>query len=222
MPYQPSFPSERRSPFRIHSEATPVSDKAVILIDGGYFDNIDNYAQGEAGGEIDFYRFSSELCKEFDCDLLRTKYYNAYPPQDDDPTDDQKEYYASRQRYYDAINNKRKHQFVEMGRVRDEHADCPECDKHFTYHSQKGTDVGIAVDLLDMAYQGTADAFILVSGDEDMTLAVDRAKEELCNVYVAFATAGYHPYHLYASDKLTTEADGVIRMDPDWLRDCVS
>lgn len=198
-----------------------MSDKAVILIDGGYFDNVNSYAEDVVGQQIDFDEFSSKLCREFDCELLRTKYYNAFPYQDDNPTDGQQQYYESRQRYYEAINNKRKHQFVEMGRVRDTHHDCPECGDHFVDQSQKGVDVGIAVDLVDMAHEGTADVFILVSGDEDMTLAVDRAKEELCNVYNAFTTAGYPPHHLYASSKLTTEADGVVKMDEEWLEDCV-
>lgn len=196
-----------------------MSGRAVLLVDGGYYSNIDYFCRDTAGGKLDLVALSNRLCDEFDCDLLRTKFYHAYPYRSDSPTQDEQERYRKTQSFFDAIDNLRECQFVEKGRVKQEHADCPECDEHFTHPSQKGVDVGIAVDLVEMAYQGSADAFILLSGDEDLKHAVSAAKERLANVYLAFAANSDHG--LYVSSQLSQEVDGAFRMQPEFLGECV-
>lgn len=79
-------------------------------------------------------------------------------------------------------------------------------------------DVGIAVDLIKMSEKKVADAFVLVSGDEDFTSAVKLAKENLCNVFVAFCSDDN--YGIYGSEKLSEEADDRLVMDPDFLENC--
>lgn len=186
----------------------------VVLIDGGYFDNINDYAQNRYGDPIDVEDFSHALCDTFGLELLRSKFYHAAPVQEGE------ERYASRQAYFDAINNLHNHQFERTGRVRKEHFTCAECGEEFTDNKQKGVDVGIAVDLVDMAHQQGADAFILVSGDEDLTHAVERAKDQLANVYLAFAAES--AAELFVSDKLSTEADTAINLcDSDYLNRCL-
>lgn len=192
-----------------------MSGRAVVLIDGGYFDNINSYAHNTFNRPIDVQEFSHTLCDTFDLDLLRSKFYHA-PPYQDGNVD-----YSDRQAYFDAIDNMHNHQFEPTGRLRDEYFTCSECNEEFTKPKQKGVDVGIAVDLVDMAHQQQCDAFILVSGDEDLTHAVERAKDQLANVYLAFAAnsaAG-----LYVSDKLSTEADTAINIvgSEDYLERCL-
>lgn len=196
-----------------------MSDRAVIMIDGGYFDNINYYAQDRCGGSIDLEAFSEYLCDEFDVQHLRTKFYHAYPYQSESPSEEEKEQYARQQKFFDAIDRKRNHQFVERGRVKRQHANCPECEEHFTEPKQKGVDVGIAVDLVEMANQNQGQAFILVSGDEDLKHAVEIAKEKLCNVYLAFTADGRES--LYVSRKLANEVDDGVNMTPDFLENCV-
>jgi len=135
-----------------------MTDRAVILIDGGYFDNINAWAEHKYNAEIDIQQFSKELCDTFNVSLLRSKFYHASPYRDGE------EDYESRQRYFDAIDNLPNHQFERTGRMREEHFSCSECGEDFEKPKQKGVDVGIAVDLVAMAHQNQSDAFILVSG----------------------------------------------------------
>jgi uncharacterized LabA/DUF88 family protein len=162
---------------------------------------------------------SVKLCEAFDVEHLRTKFYHAYPYQSENPTDEEKEQYRRQQGFFDAIGRKRNHQFVERGRVKQQHADYPECNEHFTEPKQKGVDVGIAVDLVEMANQNQGQAFIIVSGDEDLKHAVEIAKEKLCNVYLAFTADSRDG--LYVSRKLANEVDHGVNMTPDFLSDCV-
>lgn len=187
---------------------------SVVLIDGGYFDNINTHAENTHGQQIDVQEFSQSLCDTFNVDLLRSKFYHAAPYRDGE------EDYSARQAYFDAINNLHNHQFERTGRIREEHFTCSACGDNFTKPKQKGVDVGIAVDLVDMAHQQQCEAFILVSGDEDLTHAVERAKDQLCNVYLAFAAES--AAGLYVSDKLSTEADTAINLlDSDYLTRCL-
>lgn len=193
-----------------------VVDKAIVLVDGGYFDNLNRVTRGEFDADIDIHALSHQLCAEFDVRLLRTKFYHAMPYQDDNPSENQRQYYADRKGFYDAIDNKDNHQFVQRGEVQKHTERCDNCNHTAVNYSQKGVDVGIAVDLVDMAYQKAADAFILLSGDQDLTHAVEAAKDAYANVYLAFA---HNPkYRIHVSDRLSTEADSVVRLTPDTLQ----
>jgi uncharacterized LabA/DUF88 family protein len=176
---------------------------SVVLIDGGYFDNVNNHVENEHSSPVDVEEFSRALCDHFDTDLLRSKFYHA-PPLDDQGVEDM----SQRQSFFDMIDNCHNHQFVRRGRVRPETG------------SQKGVDVGIAVDLVDMAHEQRAEGFILFSGDEDLTHAVEAAKSTLHNVYVAYAADP--DADLYVSQKLTQEADSGLNVIEDgWIRRCL-
>lgn len=194
-----------------------MSDKAVVLIDGGYFDHINNYSLDEHGARVDFYKISVKLAQTFNSELLRTKYYHAYPFKDDsDPTDDQIESREKAQSFFDTVDNIDKHQFVNKGRVREERVTCENCGETFMDANQKGVDVGIAVDLVEMAYdQHSPDVFILISGDEDLTHAVSSAKGTHSNVYLAYA---YDPaYDLYSSKQLRQAVDAKVNIVDGFL-----
>lgn len=195
-----------------------MSDKAIILVDGGYFDNINSYCRSEFGDGIDLFHASRKICVEFGTELLRTKFYHSLPYVDsDNPTREQKERRRGAQSFFDTLDSQRKCQFEEKGRVKMSHADCPECGEHFRTPSQKGVDVGIAVDLVEMACDRNApDAFILVSGDEDLKHAVRAAKDNHANVFLAYA---YNPsYDLYSAQALRNEADHKLNLaDGDFL-----
>lgn len=198
----------------VSPEVAHVPGRGIVLIDGGYFDNINNFAENQFGSQINVEEFSNALCDTFNVDLLRSKFYHAAPYQDGG------EDIAARQSFFDAIDNAHNHQFERTGRVRQNHVTCTECGEAFTELGQKGVDVGIAVDLVDMAHQQGVDAFILVSGDEDLTHAVETAKEQLANVYLAFAARS--AAGLYVSDKLSTEVDTAINLaDDGYLSECL-
>jgi uncharacterized LabA/DUF88 family protein len=177
--------------------------KSVVLIDGGYYDYVNNHVRETYGKPIDTEEFSRTLCDHFDTDLLRAKFYHA-PPLNDQGEEDM----SQRQSFFDMIDGCHNHQFVRRGRVKSDTG------------KQKGVDVGIAVDLVDMAHQGKAEAFILFTGDEDLTHAVEAAKSTLHNVYVAYAADSDE--ELYVSQKLTQEADsGLNIVENDWIQRCL-
>jgi uncharacterized LabA/DUF88 family protein len=191
------------------------TDKAVVMVDGGYYDNVSWYLRDTKDEKLDLHKLSLHLCDYFDTKLLRTKFYHSMPYRSNNPTEEQEKRYRRKQSFFDTLDNLPKCQFEEKGRVKQGHADCPSCGEHFTTPSQKGVDVGIAVDLVEMAYQNPADAFILISGDEDLKHAVRAAKERLVNVYLAFSADSSHD--LYVSSELSKEVDSAINMDPDFL-----
>lgn len=194
------------------------TDKAVLLIDGGYFENVSDVAEAEHGSQVDLERLSDKLADEFGVRLVRTKFYHAYPYQDTPPTKQQQQFYAQRKSFYDAINRKDDHEFVDRGEVKRSHEHCRECGNTWGTFSQKGVDVGIAVDLVDMAYRSDLDALILLAGDGDLVHAIEAAKNAYVNVYVAFCDAATHQIS-YAED-IEIEADRAIELTIDYLKDC--
>jgi len=196
-----------------------MSDKATVLVDGGYFDYINDYSRDVHGNAIDLHDFADKLARAFGCELLRCNFYHAFPYIDsDNPTETQKENQKSAQSFFDTLDNKPKCQFEEKGRVKQEHKTCPDCSSQFASPSQKGVDVGIAVDLVKMASNTNApDAFILVSGDEDLKHAVRAAKDNHANVFLGFA---YDPSHsLYSAQQLRQEVDNQVNVVNKFLSD---
>jgi uncharacterized LabA/DUF88 family protein len=196
-----------------------MSDKATVLVDGGYFDYVNDYCRDEYDEAVDLHDFADKLARAFGCNLLRCNFYHAFPYIDDDePTDHQIERRQSAQSFFDTLDGKPKCQFEEKGRVKKERQNCPDCSSSFTSPTQKGVDVGIAVDLVKMASdRNSPDAFILVSGDEDLKHAVRAAKDNHANVYLGFA---YDPSHgLYSSQQLRQEVDHQINVVDGFLSD---
>ncbi len=95
---------------------------------------------------------------------------------------------------------------------------CPDCGNEFKDPSQKGVDVGIAVDLVKMAYsRNPTDAFILISGDEDLKHAVRAAKDNLSNVYLGYAYDS--SAQLFSSQQLRQEVDHQVNVVDGFLED---
>jgi len=196
-----------------------MSDKATVLVDGGYFDNINDYSRDEYSNPIDLHQFAEKISRAFGCELVRCKFYHAYPyVDDDDPTEHQLNRHESAQSFFDTLDGKPKCQFEEKGRVKMEREHCPDCGNEFKDPSQKGVDVGIAVDLVKMAYsRNPTDAFILISGDEDLKHAVRAAKDNLSNVYLGYAYDS--SAQLFSSQQLRQEVDHQVNVVDGFLED---
>ncbi|MBU7015145.1 MAG: NYN domain-containing protein [Theionarchaea archaeon] len=102
--------------------------------------------------------------------------------------------------------------------MRPKACECPHCRQEFLKPEQKGVDVGLALDLVKMARKRVADKFVLVSGDEDLTAAVEMAQEELCNVIVYYVSD--REQNIYGSKKLCDAASDRVRMDLPFLESC--
>ena len=193
-----------------------MTQKAVVVIDCGYFEMINNYLQHNRGKKISFEKFSNKLCEGRI--HLRTRIYHAYPYKSDNPTKNEEEAYSKKMKFFYAINRIPKHEFVPVGRVIPENIRCKVCKKNFEDRKQKGVDVAIALDLVRMAQKRFADIFLIVCGDEDLSDAVSMAQENPCNVIVYYCYD--RNYGIFGSKKLYNTASDRVQMDLDFLEEC--
>jgi len=193
-----------------------MTEKAIVLIDCGYFDIVNRYAQDTMGKKISFEKLSKKATEEMT--HIRTKIYHAPPYQPPNPTDEDKEKYRKAQNFFKAINRIPRHEFVPVGRVRLEKIYCSKCKENFFLPKQKGVDVAIAVDLVKMAQRRDADVFILICGDEDLSDAVAMAQQGPCNVIVYYCHDS--SYNMYGSIKLRDTASNRVQMDLKFLEEC--
>jgi 6-hydroxy-3-succinoylpyridine 3-monooxygenase len=66
-------------------------------------------------------------------------------------------------------------------------------DKSYKVPEEKGTDVNIALQMLDDAYQGTCDRIVLVSGDSDLVPAVKLVKKRHPEIQVTVYIPATNP-----------------------------
>ena len=83
--------------------------------------------------------------------------------------------------------------------------------KAVTVHREKGVDVFLACDLVDLARRDAFDVAYLVSGDADFCPAVNIARSIGKRVFVASPNV---------AGRLIDACDVAIRLDPGWLEDC--
>lgn len=169
-------------------------EKVAIFIDGANlfhglqqdFDRID----------VDFELLVRKLLNGRD--LTRTYYYTALPDQNRDP-----ERYTRQQRFHNALQRK-PYFAVVLGRLELRHGD--------TY-VEKGVDVALAIDLLDLAYHNTYDTAILITGDGDFSKAVQIVQRMGKHVENASTRSCLSRY-------LQQTCDRTIILDTDFLSDC--
>jgi uncharacterized LabA/DUF88 family protein len=193
--------------------------RAIVLVDGGYFDYINNYCRETYGSGVDIQKFGEKIAGHWDTDLLRLKYYHSLPYVDDDnPTRQQEAGRRQTQSFFDTIDNLPRCQHVDAGRVQKVRRNCQECGCSYLDPSQKGTDVQIAVDLVKMAFDAhSPESFVVVSGDEDLKHGMRVAKDTHSNVYLGYA---YDPsYDLYSSKILRQESDDMCNVVDGFLSD---
>lgn len=188
--------------------------KCIILIDGGYFDYINKYLQDSTGDEIDLEKFSRELAGSHT--QIRTNFYHSHPYKSSDAGEEDLKRYRYYQKFHEDLDKIPNTKFVPIGRVKPQSLKCPICKNRYKIPKQKGVDVGIALDMVRMASKKIADMFILVSGDEDLTMAVQLAQDELINVHVYFCADSR--FGIFGSAKLNRTADNRKRMDIDFLK----
>jgi hypothetical protein len=75
-----------------------IMKKAIVVIDGGYFDNLNQYLQNTKGKRLDVEKLSLKVCEGMD--HLRTRFYHANPYQSETPTQDEKDRYANAQKFF--------------------------------------------------------------------------------------------------------------------------
>jgi uncharacterized LabA/DUF88 family protein len=123
---------------------------------------------------LDFDAYFSRLLPAKD--IVRIKYCSALVDRTRDPGAYQRQY-----TYWEALRTLRLTTLIE-GRFKDKSVICRSVgctftgNKSFTTPEEKGTDVNIALEMLDDAYQGSMDELVLVSGDSDLAPALQKVR----------------------------------------------
>lgn len=84
---------------------------------------------------------------------------------------------------------------VVLGKFKEKTARCPYCEKNFTKHEEKATDVNIALFAYRLASQGVEKVF-LITGDTDMIPAIRLIKQDFPQTTVGVI----FPYHRYTGE----------------------
>lgn len=137
--------------------------RAVILIDNGYLSAIlrDEFSSTR----LDYLKLSNSICSNYQ--RLRTYIYDCMPYQNDPPTQQQKNLFAGKQRFFDSLTKLASFE-VRFGRQRPR-------GHNFV---QKGVDVWLSVDMVRLSAKGQVHKIFLIAGDGDFVPAVQTAKNE--------------------------------------------
>ena len=143
--------------------------RTAIFIDGAYFE----YALREeySSTRIDFKKLSDAM--GVDADILRTYYYHCPPYQGSPPTIEESERYASRRKFYTALDRLPRYT-VRLGRLAYRGQDADGKPRY----EQKRVDILLGVDLVQLSAKGQIQEAILVAGDSDFIPAVDAAQSD--------------------------------------------
>ena len=168
--------------------------RVAIFIDGGYWHKILRNHFGNP--QVDFTKLPIELAEGQE--ILRTYFYDCLPYQDNPPTEVQKRFSSSRNRFITALKFIPRYE-VKLGKLvrREIHfvplentesgqgyrlATLEEIDagvtSSLTKYEQKGVDVLLGTDLVKLAAKQSISTAILIAGDHDFVAPVKSAKEE--------------------------------------------
>ena len=137
-------------------------EKAAVFIDGRYLDAI--LIEHFDWARISYEVFSENLCNDYR--RWTTFYYHCMPWQDNPPTDDQSRKFSQMDKFLYAL--KRLNRFeVKLGKVV-MRSDGP---------IQKGVDIRIAIDMVNLAASDRIEKAILVTGDSDLVPAVNAVQD---------------------------------------------
>lgn len=151
-------------------------DKAGIFIDHGYLQKLlEDYGRRH----MNYLDFSEKLC-EGEVSRFRTYLYDCMPYQSNPPTEEEKRFYAGKQKFFTALNRMPRFE-VRYGKLQK----LPDTTspKGFTL-TQKRIDVLMSVDIVRMTTGRQILRAILVTGDSDLVPAVTCAKDAGAEVYV--------------------------------------
>ena len=148
-----------------------MSDKSLLLIDGGYLD----FLQRSFGSpRLDYGRMANAICAHFGFSLLRCVYFNCLPYLSQNPTQEEQEAYRRKEGFYQRLERLDRFE-VKQGRLafrgHDENTGKPVLE-------QKQVDVLLAIEMVYAAARRSVEAIALLSGDGDFLPAVELVKRE--------------------------------------------
>ena len=166
-------------------------ERVAIFIDGSNFYHCVKDEFGKTS--LDFGKLIDALCS--DRELVRAYYYNAPVDQTSAP-----DMYRGQQRFFDALRQVPYFE-IRLGRL----------EQRGREWVEKGVDVALAVNMLELAYRNVYDTAILVSGDADFSNAVEAVKALGKHVELAFVRYG-------CAQQLRQVCDRYVEMDSAFLK----
>jgi uncharacterized LabA/DUF88 family protein len=185
-----------------------MSEKALLLIDGGYLD----FLQRSYGSpRLDYGRMAQAICEYFDCTLLRCVYFNCLPYLSSSPGSEDQEAYRKKEGFYQRLQKLDRFE-VKLGRLAfrglDEGTGKPVLE-------QKQVDVLLAIEMVYAAARRSVSTIILLSGDGDFLPAVELIKRE--GITFALAHGPRSGSQLTVQESLWEAADLRLTLDMTFL-----
>ena len=143
---------------------------SAVFIDGAYLEKVLLHDHNRV--PIDFGLLVAAMVDEGD-ELLRAHYYNCLLHKSNPPTDEERERYGNRHRFYTALGYIPRFE-VRLGRLAYRGTD-QNGDPIF---QQKRVDLMLGVDMALLAGKQRVSKVVLLSGDSDFTPAVEAVKAE--------------------------------------------
>ena len=172
--------------------------KTAIFIDGVYIGKF----QKQNGKQISFDKLNKALTPdEF---RVRTYYYTCMPYLSDPPTKEEQELYRKIEKFHEAIDKIPRFE-IKLGRLQKIHGE----------FKQKGVDMQLGVDLVQMSTSKQIDKAIIIASDSDFIYAIEKAK-----------SAGVVTTLVYFSEhdlnkKLLMSTDERLKIDEAFLAKCL-
>ncbi len=141
----------------------------AAFLDGGYIEKVIQHDHDRAS--IDYGKLALAMAEGEH--LLRAYYYNCLPFQSDPPTQEERDRYSGKHRFYEALEHLPRFE-VKLGRL-----------THLGYSSegrpilqQKRVDIMLATDMINLAIKGRVSSISLFTGDSDLIPAIEHIKSE--------------------------------------------
>ena len=160
------------------------NDRVMIFIDGNNLYHSLKHVIGNTN--LEFEKFGRKLAGNRR--LIRTYYYNAPLNKEDD-----EEKHRQQRSFFDSLDSV-PYLTKRFGRLEKRNVRQTLPDGTFVStptYVEKGVDTYIVIDMLTFAFKNTYDTAILVSGDEDFAVLVDKVKELGKHVEVANLGGSY-------------------------------
>ena len=177
-------------------------ERAAVFMDAGYLSKL--ISEFGLQHQVDFAVLSDLLCKAAGNSVrFRTYYYDCMPYQGSPPTEEEKERFARKDRFFAFLRKETAFE-VRLGRL----SKSP--DGKFT---QKMVDILLSIDLTMLATKGAIQRAILISGDSDFVPAVRLAKDQGVYVHVFYARRSHFVLH----DQLLEACDERTELTKEFL-----
>lgn len=141
----------------------------AAFLDGGYLEKVIQHDHDRAS--IDYEKLVAAMTGNEH--LLRAYYYNCLPFQGEHPTQEERDRYSGKRRFYDALERLPRFD-VKLGRL----TLLGYSDEGRPIVQQKRVDIMLATDMVNLAIKGRVNSISLFTGDSDLIPAVEHAKNE--------------------------------------------